>query len=78
VVDVTPDSLLTFERDWPGHSRRKAQAIRDMFGVSPVRYYAALNRVIDSTDAVLIDPTLVLRLRRLRAQRYAKRMVEAS
>jgi hypothetical protein len=67
------EDLLAFERDWWKSARPKEAAIRDTFGLSPARYYQALNRVIDRPEALRYDPMLVRRLRRLRESRRRTR-----
>ncbi|MDM1917779.1 DUF3263 domain-containing protein, partial [Mycobacteroides abscessus] len=44
----------------------KENAIREKFGLSPVRYYQKLNRILESEDAMKSDPVTVNRLRRIR------------
>jgi hypothetical protein len=66
-------SILAFERQWWRYAGAKEQAIRDMFGMSPTRYYQTLNAMLDSADAMAHDPALVKRLRRLRASRLRAR-----
>ncbi|MEP6980092.1 MAG: DUF3263 domain-containing protein, partial [Nakamurella sp.] len=41
--------------------------------LSPTRYYQLLNEVIDKPAALVADPLLVRRLRRLRASRQKAR-----
>ncbi|MFC7482178.1 DUF3263 domain-containing protein [Luedemannella flava] len=65
--------ILTFERQWWRHAGAKEQAIRDLFGISPTRYYQSLNALLDNPAALSHDPTLVKRLRRLRATRQRSR-----
>ncbi len=65
--------ILDFERQWWRHAGSKEQAIRQGFGFSPTRYYQVLNALLDSPDALAHDPTLVKRLRRLRASRSRAR-----
>ena len=78
VLDERAREILDFEREWWRYAGAKEQAIRERFDVSPTRYYQLLNRVIDDEEAVVYDPMLVKRLRRLRAarqrQRAAKRL----
>ncbi|GAB3594469.1 DUF3263 domain-containing protein [Corynebacterium faecale] len=57
-------TLLTFEASAPRAQGAKEEAIRDRFGISPVRYYQRLNLIIDTPEAMKINPTLVSRLRR--------------
>jgi len=72
-VDERWQELLEFERDgWHGPGSKEA-AVRERFGLSPARYYQALNRAIDRPEALRHDPMLVRRLRRLRETRRSKR-----
>lgn len=61
--------ILEFERQWWKYAGAKEDAIRDLFGMSPTRYYQLLNALIDSADALAQDPMLVKRLRRMRMSR---------
>jgi hypothetical protein len=65
--------ILAFERQWWKYAGAKEQAIRELFDVSPTRYYQLVNRLIDKRDALELDPMLVKRLRRLRAGRQRAR-----
>ncbi len=65
--------ILAFEQGWWRHPGAKEEAIRAEFGLSSTRYYQILNRLIDSEAALIADPMLVRRLRRLRDQRRAAR-----
>lgn len=65
--------ILQFERQWWLYAGNKEQAIRDMFDLSPTRYYQVLNQVIDDPHALAAEPLLVRRLRRLRASRQKTR-----
>jgi hypothetical protein len=65
--------VLRFERHWWRYTGAKEEAIRAEFGLSATRYYQLLNALIDSPDALVADPMLVRRLRRLRAQRRQTR-----
>ncbi len=60
-------AVLDFERRWWRQPGAKEQAVRDTFEISPTRYYQRLNSVLDLPAALAYDPTLVHRLRRLRA-----------
>lgn len=65
--------VLAFEaRAWQ-HPARKAEAIRDEFGISAARYYRILGELIDSPAALRHDPMLVKRLQRMRSARRAAR-----
>jgi len=67
-------AMLEFERRaWPSPAV-KERAIRERFGVRPVRYYQRLYALIDSEAAERHDPVTVHRLRRLRDRRAAQRV----
>lgn len=78
---VTPGSglsprdadILDFERHWWKSPGAKDQTIRERFDMSPTRYYQVLNTLIDTPEALAVDPLLVKRLRRLRAERRRQR-----
>jgi hypothetical protein len=65
--------ILAFERQWWKYAGAKEQAIREIFDLSPTRYYQVLNAVIDNPAALAEDPLLVRRLRRLRTSRQKAR-----
>ncbi|HVQ95198.1 MAG TPA: DUF3263 domain-containing protein [Mycobacteriales bacterium] len=65
--------ILSFERQWWKYAGAKEQAIRDLFDMSATRYYQVLNALIDRPEALVADPMLVKRLRRLRASRQRAR-----
>ncbi|MBT8225716.1 MAG: DUF3263 domain-containing protein [Dactylosporangium sp.] len=67
-LDERSRRLLAFERRWWRTAGAKEQAIRDVFGLSPTRYYQLLNALLEEQDALEYDPVLVHRLRRLRAR----------
>ena len=65
--------VLAFEgRAWQ-QPARKAEAIRDEFGISAARYYRILGELIDSPAALRHDPMLVKRLQRMRSARRVAR-----
>ena len=66
-------AILAFERQWWKYAGAKEQAIRDLFDMSATRYYQVLNALIDRPEALIHDPMLVKRLRRLRASRQRTR-----
>ena len=68
-LDERAKEILAFERRWWRHAGAKEQAIRDRFQLSSTRYYQLLNALLDDPLALAYDPTLVARLRRLRASR---------
>jgi hypothetical protein len=72
LTDLERD-VLTFERGWWKYAGAKESAIRDRFGLSATHYYQLLNALLDRPEALQHDPQLVLRLRRLREQRAARR-----
>lgn len=65
--------VLKFERQWWQFAGAKEQAIKEMFDLSPTRYYQVLNAVIDNPVALAYDPLLVRRLRRMRQTRQQAR-----
>lgn len=66
-------AILAFERQWWKYPGLKEQAIHELFGVSPTRYFQLVNRLIDKRAALEADPMLVKRLRRLRSGRQRAR-----
>jgi hypothetical protein len=65
--------ILDFERQWWKYAGAKEQAVREKFDMSTTRYYQVLNALIDRPEALVHDPLLVRRLRRLRAARQRQR-----
>ncbi|GAA1164548.1 DUF3263 domain-containing protein [Ornithinimicrobium humiphilum] len=65
--------ILDFEHQWWKYAGSKEQAVKDLFDLSPTRYYQILNQLIDSEDALAYDPMLIKRLRRQRARRQRTR-----
>src|SRR4051794_28598688 len=65
--------ILAFERQWWKYAGAKEQAIRELFEMSATRYYQVLNALIDRPEALVHDPMLVKRLRRLRTTRQRTR-----
>ncbi|MEX2292066.1 MAG: DUF3263 domain-containing protein [Mycobacteriales bacterium] len=66
-------AILGFERQWWKYAGAKETAIRDLFDMSATRYYQVLNALIDRPEALVADPMLVKRLRRLRSTRQRTR-----
>lgn len=66
-------AILVFEARRPGHSSAKEEAIRAELELTPARYYQLLDRIIDSEQALVADPMLVRRLRRIREDAAARR-----
>jgi len=65
--------VLEFERQSWKLPVAKEHAIREALDLSGPQYYQILNALIDRQEALAIDPLLVKRLRRMRAQRRAQR-----
>jgi len=65
--------MLEFERSWWRHAGVKESSIKELFNVTPPAYYQLLNNLIDREAAVLAEPILVKRLRRLRDSRTVAR-----
>jgi hypothetical protein len=65
--------ILAFERQWWKYAGAKDQAVRELFGMSSTRYYQVLNALIDRHEALIHDPMLVKRLRRMRQSRQRAR-----
>lgn len=73
-IEVT--KLLNFERSWLNrsqHDGRKEQAIRETFGLSATRYYQQLVAILDTHEALAIDPMTVAAVRRRRDARKRQR-----
>jgi hypothetical protein len=72
-LDERARQLLDFERESWKLRMPKARAIRERFGFSPARYHQLLNRTLDLPEALVYDPMLVRRLRRIRDARRRRR-----
>ncbi len=74
-ADLTERELavLAFERQWWKYAGAKETAIKELFDMSATRYYQVLNALIDKPEALVADPMLVKRLRRLRSTRQRQR-----
>lgn len=66
-------AILDFERSWWTQPGPKETAIRDRFELSPTRYYEIVNELLEDADAMVYDPLLIRRLRRLRDRRRRQR-----
>ncbi|WP_375386702.1 DUF3263 domain-containing protein [uncultured Microbacterium sp.] len=71
-------AILDFEAAWSRHVGAKEEAIRAELGLTPARYYQLLGRLLDSAAAVVYDPMLVKRLRRIRDSREQARLARSS
>lgn len=65
--------ILAFERGFWQYAGAKEAAIRERFGCSTTRYYQELHVLIDQPAALIAEPMLVKRLRRLRDTRRRQR-----
>ena len=65
--------LLEFENNWWRHAGSKESAIKELFNLTPPAYYQLLNNLIDRQEALLAQPILVKRLRRIRDARTTAR-----
>ena len=72
-LSARDQEILAFERQWWKYAGAKEQAIRELFDMSATRYYQVLNALIDRQEALVADPMLVKRLRRLRSSRQRAR-----
>jgi hypothetical protein len=66
-------AILDFERSWWTETGPKEVAIRQRFDLSPARYYQVVNDLLDEPEALVYDPLVVRRLRRLRDRRRRAR-----
>ena len=66
-------AILEFERQWWRYAGAKESAIKELFDLTPPRYYQLLNDIIDRDSALEFDAMLVKRLRRLRDSRQRAR-----
>jgi hypothetical protein len=65
--------ILDFEKQWWRYAGAKESSIKELFNLTPPAYYQILNNLIDREDALLAQPMLVKRLRRLRESRTEAR-----
>ncbi len=61
--------ILDFERRAWTRPGDKEQQIKELFGMTAIRYFQLLNRIIDTRDALEYAPVVVNRLRRVRSSR---------
>lgn len=66
-------AVLNLEAQHWRHQGTKEAAITARTGLSAVRYYQVLNRLIDTPAALAHSPLVVNRLRRLREQGVRRR-----
>ena len=65
--------VLEFEKQWWRYAGAKESSIKELFDLTPPTYYQLLNNLIDRPEALLSQPMLVKRLRRLRESRTEAR-----
>jgi hypothetical protein len=58
--------MLDTEREWWATPGGKEAAVADRFGMSAVRYYQLVARLVSTEAALAYDPITVNRLRRVR------------
>jgi len=61
--------ILEFEQSWWESEIPKDQAVRERFQLTEPEYAAALDQLIASEEALIVEPLLVRRLRRMRDRR---------
>ena len=67
-------AILDFERTWRHQPGPKEVAIRRHLDISPSRYYALLNALLDEAAALSYDPLTVKRAQRSRNHRRRVRI----
>ncbi len=67
--------VLAFERLTWHSSAHKEAAARDLFDLTPTRYYQLVNALLVHPAVFDAEPALVMRLRRLRDGRAAARLL---
>lgn len=66
-------AILDFVGRWWHNAGAAESAIRDELGLSAVRYYQRLTRLLDDPEALAYAPVTVNRLRRVRDARATAR-----
>ena len=62
-------AILDFEQSWWESATPRDQAVREQFQLTESEYAEVLNQLIASETALLVEPLLIRRLRRLRDRR---------
>jgi hypothetical protein len=62
-------AILDFEQSWWESPTPRDQAVREQFQLTESEYAEVLNQLIASETALLVEPLLIRRLRRLRDRR---------
>jgi Protein of unknown function (DUF3263) len=70
--------ILELERAYQGRTDEKHVVVFATYGWLPLRYRQVLNAIIDDPAAIVYDPELVYRLRRLRGRHRARRPARAA
>lgn len=72
-MNDTDHAILAFESEWWRYAGNKERVIQERFGITAIRYYQRLNRLLDEPEALAQRPTLVKRLLRQREEREHRR-----
>ena len=62
-------AILDFEQSWWESATPRDQAVREQFQLTESEYAEGLNQLVASEAALLAEPLLIRRLRRLRDRR---------
>ena len=62
-------AILDFEQSWWKSATPRDQAVREQFQLTESEYAEVLNQLVASEAALLAEPLLIRRLRRLRDRR---------
>lgn len=68
-------AMLKIEGQWWQTAGGKERAIRELLGMTPVRYYQLLNRLLATQAALSYAAVTVNRLNRLRSPRCARNLL---
>ena len=71
-MTTVQQAILDFETRWWLHVGDKDAAIREAFGLEPVRYYELLDQLLDEPEAMIQAPATISRYRRLRDLRQRR------
>lgn len=66
-------AVLDFEGSWWQEGGPKEVRIREQLELSPTRYYALLQELMESAEAMEYSPLVVRRMRRMRERRRRAR-----